>query len=321
MQKSTALVFSEYSSGHDTGSHPENQSRLDAIRQRLSREGLLEDHPVYYAEPVDQDIPKRVHEEWLVDRVRDISAQGGGAIDADTWIAEGSWVAALAAVGAARQAVDLVLSGNHLRAFAMARPPGHHAERARQLGFCLFNNIALAAEYALDHDDIDRIAILDWDVHHGNGTQDIFYRRSDVLFCSIHQWPLFPGTGLEHETGEGDGTGYTMNFPLPAGSGDAAYLSILEDVVIPRLRDYRPDLILVSAGFDAHIDDPLAMMTVSEHGFRRMTQRVRRLAEELTKGQLVLILEGGYNLRALSESVVAVLGELDTVAQSERGHT
>jgi acetoin utilization deacetylase AcuC-like enzyme len=320
MKNSTALVFSEYSAGHDTGSHPENQSRLDAIQQRLSRESMLENRPLYYAEPVEPDIPKQVHDAWIVDRVQEMAEAGGGAIDGDTWVAPGSWLAALAAVGAAVQSVNLVLSGEQRRVFAMARPPGHHAERSRQIGFCLFNNIAIAAHQALQYEGIDRVAILDWDVHHGNGTQDIFYRSSNVFFCSIHQWPLFPGSGLEYETGEGEGAGFTLNLPLPAGAGDAAYLSLFDDVIIPRLRAYQPDLILVSAGFDAHRDDPLAMMAVSEHGFRRMTQRVRELAEELTDGQLVVILEGGYNLRALSESVAAVLGELDTITQSERGH-
>jgi acetoin utilization deacetylase AcuC-like enzyme len=320
MQGATALVFSEYSSGHETGSHPENQSRLTAVHQRLKRENLLEERPIYYAEPVDPELVSSVHDPAIVERVRELSAHGGGAIDGDTLVAAESWSAALASVGATVQAVDLVLSGTHLRAFSMARPPGHHAERSRQMGFCLFNNVAIAAHHAMQVYGLSRIAILDWDVHHGNGTQDIFYNSSKVFFCSIHEWPLFPGTGLAHETGSGDGAGYTLNIPLPAGSGDAAYLSVIDDVVAPAFYQFDPELIMVSAGFDAHHDDPLAMMAVSEHGFRRMTERVCRWAEDLTKGQLVLTLEGGYNLRALSESIVAVLRTLDRTAPNGRGN-
>jgi acetoin utilization deacetylase AcuC-like enzyme len=310
----TALVFSEYSAGHDTGSHPENQSRLTAIQQRLRSEGVLDRYPVYYAEPVSPDVPARVHDLELIDNVRILSQRGGGAIDGDTFVAPGSWDAALASVGAAIKATELVLTGQHKRAFAMSRPPGHHAERSRQLGFCLFNNIALAAAHALDAHNLGRVAIFDFDVHHGNGTQDIFYDSADVFFCSIHQWPLFPGSGLEHERGSQSGEGYTLNLPLPAGAGDVDYLSLVDDVVAPAIRAYKPELILVSAGFDAHRDDPLAMMAVSDAGFRRLAQRLQRLAEELTEGQLVLVLEGGYNLQALSDSVVAVLNGLDAPA-------
>jgi acetoin utilization deacetylase AcuC-like enzyme len=315
----TALVFSEYSAGHDTGSHPESQARVRAIHQRLNRDGLLQDRPVHHAEPADPSVLLSVHDEFLVDQVRELSERGGGAIDGDTLVSPGSWVAALAAVDAGIKAVDLVLSGEHKRVFSIVRPPGHHAERSRQMGFCLFNNVAVAAQHALTHHGLSRVAILDWDVHHGNGTQDIFYGSREVFFCSLHQWPLFPGTGLEHERGVGEGEGYTLNFPLPVGSGDADYLSILDDVVAPAIKDFRPELILVSAGFDSHRDDPLSMMAVSEHGFRRMTERVRRWSEELTEGQLVLLLEGGYNLRALSDSVVAVLGALDAETPNERG--
>lgn len=313
-QDRTALVFSEYSAGHDTGSHPENQTRLNAIQQRLRSDRLLDDRHVYHAEPVDPDVLAQVHDQRLIDQVRTLSEQGGGLIDGDTSVAPGSWDAALASVGAAIQATDLVLTGEHQRAFAMSRPPGHHAERSRQMGFCLFNNIALAAVHARELFGCKRIAIIDWDVHHGNGTQDIFYETSDVFFVSIHQWPLFPGSGLEDERGTGDGAGFTLNLPLPAGSGDAEYLSLMDDVIVPAVGDYSPDLIMVSAGFDAHLEDPLAMMGVTDAGFRRLAQRVRRLAEELTQGQLVLVLEGGYNLRALSDSVVAVLKGLDTPA-------
>lgn len=320
MKDVTALIFSEYSAGHDTGSHPENQSRLNAIQQRLKQENLFEDRPVYQASPVDPAVLEMAHDPGIVTQTREIAERGGGSIDGDTLVAPRSWDAALASAGGAMQAVDLVLSGEHRRVFSMTRPPGHHAERFRQIGFCLFNNIALAAIHAMNEYGLQRVAIVDWDVHHGNGTQDVFYDSADVLVCSLHQWPLFPGTGLQNERGTGVGEGYTLNVPLPAGAGDADYLSALDGVVAPAIRAFEPELILVSAGFDAHRDDPLAMMAVSDAGFRQMAQRVRKWAAELTEGQLVLILEGGYNLQALGESVVAVLKGLDSPAPDERGN-
>ncbi|MEX2425843.1 MAG: histone deacetylase [Thermomicrobiaceae bacterium] len=319
MQDVTALVFSDYSAGHDTGSHPENQQRLTAVRERLSDEGLLTDRPMYLSDPVDADVPLLAHDQSLIDRVRELSESGGGFIDGDTLVASGSWEAALASVGAGIRAVDLVLAGEHKRAFSMARPPGHHAERHRQLGFCLFNNIAIAALHAIQHHNVNRVAIVDWDVHHGNGTQDIFYESDQVLFCSVHQWPLFPGSGLDTETGSGPGTGLTVNVPLPAGSTDNDYISVMDEIVAPAIRNFQPELLMISAGFDAHRDDPLANMLVSEGGFGQMADRALAWAHELTEGQLVLMLEGGYNLRALSESVVAVLHALDRTAPRERG--
>jgi acetoin utilization deacetylase AcuC-like enzyme len=320
MRDTTALVFSEYSAGHETGSHPENQSRLVAIEERLAQEGMRDDRAIYQAEPVERDVLAMAHDPALIDRVDALSSRGGGFVDGDTLVAPGSWDAARAAVGAAIRATDLVVRGQHSRAFSLARPPGHHAERQRQLGFCLFNSAALAALHAMHAYGLTRVAIVDWDVHHGNGTQDIFYDTSNVLFCSMHQWPLFPGSGLEDETGTGFGTGYTLNSPLPAGSGDREYLHVMDTIIAPRLREFRPELILVSAGFDAHRDDPLANMMVSERGFAQMADRALNWAAELTEGQLVLLLEGGYNLRALSESVVAVLQSLDRNAPEERGN-
>lgn len=314
----TALVFSEYSSGHETGSHPENQARLTALRQRLRQDGLLDRYPRYQATPVDIEHITSVHDESLVEIVEHLARRGGGFIDADTYVAPGSLDAALAAVGAAVRATDLVLSGDHPRAFSMARPPGHHAERKRQIGFCLFNSIAIATRHAIQKHGLERVAIIDWDVHHGNGTQDIFYASRDVLFCSVHQWPLFPGTGLEHEHGSGPGEGFTINVPLPAGCGDREYERVFDDLFAPAVTEFAPELIMISAGFDAHADDPLAMMALSDRGFARLARRVQSWADELCDGRLVLVLEGGYNLRALSDSVAAVLQSLEPTGQNER---
>ncbi len=315
----TALVVSDHSAGHDTGSHPENQARLEAIERYLLQHGRLDERAVVHAGLADESAPLSVHSPELVELVRGIADTGGGMIDADTLVAAGSWDAALNAIGAACAAVDLVCLGTHQRAFAIVRPPGHHAERNRCMGFCLFNSIAIAAHHAQSVHGRSRVAIIDWDVHHGNGTQDIFYESPDVLFCSVHQWPHFPGSGLEHERGAGNGLGATLNVPLPAGSDDDDYLRVMDDIIGPVVAEFQPQLILVSAGFDAHQSDPLASMAVSDAGFRMMAERVKGWAEELTDGQLVLILEGGYNRQALSESVLSVLDGLDSSTRTERG--
>jgi acetoin utilization deacetylase AcuC-like enzyme len=309
MAENLALIFSDFSAGHETGRHPENQRRLQAIQDQLQQYGMDKEH-VYSAERVALDAVYAVHDSAMVDATREYSMSGGGFLDADTLVSTGSWDAALAASGAAVQATELVLTGRYRNAFSMARPPGHHVESRRQIGFCLFNNVAIAAEHARLHHGLERIAIVDWDVHHGNGTQEIFYSRSDVLFCSVHQWPLFPGSGLEHERGSGEGEGFTINAPLPAGSGDHDVLRVFDDRFGPAIESFEPDLTMVSAGFDAHRDDPLSEMSMSPSGFAQLAGRVSSWADKLCNGRLVLVLEGGYNLRALSESVSSVIAQL-----------
>jgi acetoin utilization deacetylase AcuC-like enzyme len=307
----TAIVWSETYQDHETGSHPESPERIGAIGRALQAAGLFDNRNVLTPKPAEIDAILAVHAPHVVDLVQRAARQGGAWLDPDTFVSPDSYDVALLAAGGACRAVDAVLSGEAGRAFAFVRPPGHHAEPERSMGFCLFNNIAIAAEHALNSHGLERVAIVDWDVHHGNGTQAAFYNRPDVLFISLHQYPFYPGSGAAAERGAGAGEGYTINIPLPAGSGDDAYAARFSDTVIPALEAFAPDLILVSAGFDAHTDDPLAMMRVSTDAFAGWACQIKQAATTLCDGRLALILEGGYNLRALGESVVAVLRALD----------
>ena len=223
-------------------------------------------------------------------------------LDPDTFINKHSFNAALLAAGSVIKAVDVVLSGDYKNAFCLVRPPGHHAERSRAMGFCLFNNIAAGAQYSLDKFSKKRVAIIDWDVHHGNGTQDIFYNTDEVLFISLHQYPLYPGTGKTNETGNGPGKGFTVNFPLPAGTTGKVYQQLFEEDIIGRLNEYDPEMLFISAGFDAHRDDPLAGMNLTSEDYRHLTKIVNDFASSKNI-PVISVLEGGYNIEALSQSV------------------
>jgi acetoin utilization deacetylase AcuC-like enzyme len=244
----------------------------------------------------------------MIDGVHELCAAGGGAIDADTIVSPGSWEAALHSAGGAVAVVDALLGpvADARLAVSVHRPPGHHAEINRSMGFCLFNNVAVAARHARDTHGVERVLILDFDVHHGNGTQDVFFATDEVLFVSIHQSPLYPGTGAAGETGTGPGAGYTVNLPVPPGSGDAAFGSLVEHVAVPLARAYAPGLILVSAGFDAHADDPLAGCEVTDAGYATMGASIRALADALDVS-VGVVLEGGYDLGALSRGLIALL--------------
>jgi acetoin utilization deacetylase AcuC-like enzyme len=301
------LYFSHPSSlEHDTGGHPERSERIVAIERALSARDWLGFERVT-SSPVPRDVLTRVHDERYVASIERLAAAGGGQLDADTLISEGSFAAALHAAGGAIEMVDgLVETGQGAIGFSAHRPPGHHALSARAMGFCLFNNVAIAARYATERLGLARVMIVDWDVHHGNGTSDTFWESDEVLFLSIHQWPLYPGSGRPSETGSGAGRGYTVNLPVPAGTGDHEYLSLLQDTALPLARLYKPELLLISAGFDAHRDDPLAECVVTEQGFAAMTEILRALCAELGI-PLGLVLEGGYDLGALARSVVATM--------------
>jgi acetoin utilization deacetylase AcuC-like enzyme len=254
--------------------------------------------------PADEDALAAVHDAAYLGRLREMSRAGGGYLSLDTAVGDGSWEAASLASGAACSAVESALGGE--TAFAVARPPGHHAGRDYGMGFCLTNHAAVAAGHALSR-GLDKVAILDWDVHHGNGTQDIFYGEDRVMYLSVHQSPFYPGTGEADEVGEGEGRGFTANVPLPAGSGEDVYAAVFAGVFVPLLREFGPGLVLVSAGFDAHEDDLLGGMALTSDAFGRFAALVTQLSREVGAVPPAFVLEGGYNLQALTEGVAATM--------------
>ena len=288
---------------HDTGSHPENAERLIAIRNRLESERILENLELRPGRQATSGEIAMLHNETLFDEVRQASEEGMRTLHSpDCIVSEKTFSAALQAVGSVLEAVEEVSEQRLDNAFCAVRPPGHHAERDQAMGFCFFNSIALAAEYLTRRLGYRRVLIFDFDVHHGNGTQHLFEERDDVFFVSTHQDPrsCYPGTGYARETGRGPGSGFTRNLPLPPWTEDAAYLDQVEHQLLPLLIEYAPDFILVSAGFDAHRDDPLASLNLTERAFSSLTSRLKQQALESAEGRLVSILEGGYELEALS---------------------
>jgi acetoin utilization deacetylase AcuC-like enzyme len=311
---------------HDTGGHVESAQRLEATISHLEETGLKQELTLIKPRPASVEELSLVHTREHISYIKGIAKKGGGWIDADTVMSPESYDAALYAAGGVIVAVEAVMEGKLKSAFALVRPPGHHATRQRAMGFCLFNNIAIAAEHALAKYKLERILIIDFDVHHGNGTHEIFYDHPEVMYISTHQYPFYPGTGSVGETGRGAGKGTTVNIPLPAGCGDNEYLMVFEQVIAPAARWFKPQLILVSAGYDTHWADGLAMMQVSVSGFREMARVINGLASELCESRLVFTLEGGYNLSALAASIKATFEVLlgksnseDPIGKSPRG--
>jgi len=307
----TPIVYSDRYLDHHTGPHPETERRLVAIMERLEAEGLLQGRPLLAPIAAPREAITRVHDADYVAALERFCAAGGGALEPSTVVSEESFEVALLAAGGEIRAADAVLGGEARRAFALVRPPGHHATAEMGMGFCLFNNIAIAAQHARDRYGLARVAIIDWDVHHGNGTNDIFSDDPHVLFVSVHQYPLYPLSGLATERGRGAGEGYTLNIPLRMRSRDADYLCAFDELIGPLVLSYQPELILVSAGYDAAQDDPLAGMLVTNDGFRQMAERVIGWADACCDGRLVAVLEGGYDLDALARGVAVTLRVLD----------
>ncbi|MGQ4554440.1 histone deacetylase family protein [Halobellus sp. GM3] len=299
--------YSETCLAHDTGDrHPETADRLRAIRRALSKR-----HGVSYveAEPASETAVASVHDPAYVEEISGFCEDGGGNWDPDTVASGETWDAALVSAGLAQWAAETAVDGAGGRdtPFSIGRPPGHHAVEDDAMGFCFINNAAVAAQTVLDDPDtdVDRAVIFDWDVHHGNGTQDIFYDQGDVLYASVHEDGLYPGTGEVEETGTGDGEGTTLNVPLAAGADDADYLLSVDELLCPVVERYDPDLFIVSAGFDAHRHDPISRMRVSTEGYALLTDRIRSLTDDVGAA-LAFVLEGGYGLDTLSEGVSIV---------------
>jgi acetoin utilization deacetylase AcuC-like enzyme len=296
---------------HDTGAgHPERPQRLQAILEHLQATDVWKRLHQIEPQRVERPILELVHPRAHIDLIEHACHEGPTALDPDTVVSPGSWEAALRAIGAVTQAIDRVVQGTLQAAFCAVRPPGHHALASRAMGFCLFNNVAIGACYAQRHHGLSRILIVDGAVHHGNGPQAIFYDDPTVLYFSTHQYPYYPGTGSHQERGEGKGTGFTINVPLPAGSGDAELIQAFEQELLPKALNFKPQLILISAGFDAHRDDPLAGLNATEAGYARLTGLVLEITKASCPGRVVSVLEGGYNLTALGRSVAAHLRTL-----------
>lgn len=294
---------------HNTGTgHPEKPERLASLVQHLLGTPLWGQMSHLRPTPAPIEWIHTVHPDRHTSMIKVRCQRGEQVLDeGDTHVGKESYDVALLAAGGVLQAIDEVMSGKLAHAFCAVRPPGHHAESSRVMGFCLFNNIAIGAKYAQNKHGISRVAILDWDVHHGNGTQRIFYEDDTVLYISLHQFPFYPGTGASSERGAGRGEGFTLNCPMGAGSVEKDYLDAFQAHILPALHRFRPQLLMLSAGFDAHKDDPLASINLTEDTFSRMTDMLLEISQKYCDDRIVSVLEGGYNLEALSRSVEAHL--------------
>ncbi len=309
MAEKLGIVFDPIYFQHDPGAaHPETPNRLIAVQEAVK---ALE-FPIVAipARAATVDELCQVHDTEYIQHILNMKVTEVTYLDPDTAISPRSQEAALKAAGGVIEAVDNVIQGSLKRAFCAVRPPGHHAEPDKAMGFCLFNNIAIGAAHALSKRGLGRIAIVDWDLHHGNGTQDAFYDTDEVLYISLHQWPFYPGSGREDEKGEGKGLGFNLNFPMVPGSSDEDFRAAFKEVIIPALTNYAPELIMISAGFDAHRDDPLGDLYLTTEFFGEMTGMLREMAKQCCQGRMVSVLEGGYNMQALKDSVIIHLKEL-----------
>ncbi len=306
----TGLTYHPDYLKHDLKIHPENADRLRSIIKILAEKKIIEKLTSIPPRKATVKELEYVHRTDYIHKVDALCREGEKRLDADTYISSSSFEVALLAVGGVLEATDAVMQGTVENALALVRPPGHHAGAAEGRGFCLFNNIAVAARYGQKKYQLKKVLIIDWDVHHGNGTQDIFYEDSSVFYISFHQFPFYPGTGLAEEIGLGKGKGYNMNFPLPAGSRGKDYLDIFQKIILPKAREFIPEIIFISAGFDGHKDDPLGGMNLTEKDFGNFTDLIRDIAKDVCAGKIVSVLEGGYNLDVLPGCVLTHLQSL-----------
>lgn len=308
--KTTGIVTDPRFRQHLTGDrHPERPERLEVLEELLST-APYRDLPRVATRAASEEEIARVHEPSMMSEVAASAGRPSTRFDADTSASAGSFEAASLAAGGAIELVDAILSGDLDNGFAALRPPGHHAERDRAMGFCLFNNVAVVARHLREARGIERVLVLDWDVHHGNGTQHSFWADPSVMYCSLHQYPFYPGTGAPDEVGGGEAAGYTVNLPMQAGWGGEEYAAAYREVVLPVARRFDPGFVLVSAGFDAHRDDPLAMMRLQDADYAQMAAAMISLADECCDGRIAMLLEGGYDLDALRSSVQVVLDSM-----------
>lgn len=302
---SLGLIYHQDFLKHDTGAgHVERPDRLKFLMNHLLQSPVWNQLHHILSTPAGVDWVSKVHPEAYIKMIEQRCRDGETVLDSgDTHVSKESYDVALLAAGATLNAVDAVMKRTTERVFCAVRPPGHHAETATVMGFCLFNNVAIAARYAQRKHGVERVAILDWDVHHGNGTQEIFYEDHTVFYVSLHQYPFYRGTGAADETGAGKGKGFTLNCPMEAGSTEKEYLEAFREQILPALNRFKPQLLILSAGFDAHKDDPLANIELTENSFAEMTKLVMEISDKHCGGRIVSVLEGGYNLSALAKSV------------------
>ncbi len=313
---SVGLVYHPLYLQHDPGpNHPESPSRLLSIYELLEERKFLSRLTLISPRMASLEELTTVHDASYIKRIENFSKRGGGYLTLDTALSSKSYESACLAAGGILSAIDEISSFRTRMIFCLIRPPGHHALADQGMGFCLFNNLAIGAKYALEKYKISRILIIDWDVHHGNGIQEIFYSDPRVLYVSLHQYPLYPGTGSLDEVGLGEGEGFTINLPFPYHTGEQAYMRAFEEIISPVTDQFEPQLLMIAAGYDGHFADPLASLNLMVGSFAKMTAKVKKLAKMFCQGRLIFSLEGGYNLKALSHSVLATLNEL-----AELGH-
>ena len=299
----TGYISDPFYLKHKNEPHPENPGRLNAIQKNIESSKYYNNLTLIQPRKATVEDIAKVHGTGYIRSVDDSCRNGVRNLDADTVISADSYQAALLSAGAGLEALDKILEGTVGNAFCAVRPPGHHAEQNKAMGFCLFNNVGVIARYAQDVKNIQKIFIFDWDVHHGNGTQHSFYKDSSIYYSSIHQYPFYPGTGGVDETGTGDGLGSNLNLPMRAYSCDADYINAIEHKLIPVIQKFNPDLIIISAGFDAHENDPLAQINLSTDCYGKMTQKLMEIANDVCNGRILSMLEGGYDYSALADSV------------------